>query len=308
MKIKNIKYIGKKKVKKLSEGSHKINGITVYSGKTIGARYVVSLDYDAQEYRLMAVLSRDHKMLQNFYDGIDPHTASAYAIWGEENYNKAKRKKAKIFNFLNNYSGGAHTLSQQLDIPLIEAEEMIQKYNDTFFEMCNWKQEEINKMYQNNGVVFNAFGRPRNFEGWINVIDKNRNSYESWYDKQNVERASFRVQSAVERRVSSHIIQGTAGDILRLVLYRLYKKYFKNRDPHIDFMSTVHDEINYTIDKEVATDYIRDLEQIMTFDTLDKTLPITTSTDVGFTYGNMFPFVWEDDTKKVLIPKRVHHA
>lgn len=308
MKIKNIKYIGKKKVKKLSEGSHKINGITVYSGKTIGARYVVSLDYDAQEYRLMAVLSRDHKMLQNFYDGIDPHTASAYAIWGEENYNKAKRKKAKIFNFLNNYSGGAHTLSQQLDIPLTEAEEMIQKYNDTFFEMCNWKQEEINKMYQNNGVVFNAFGRPRNFEGWINVIDKNRNSYESWYDKQNVERASFRVQSAVERRVSSHIIQGTAGDILRLVLYKLYKKYFKNRDPHIDFMSTVHDEINYTIDKEVATDYIRDLEQIMTFDTLDKTLPITTSTDVGFTYGNMFPFVWEDDTKKVLIPKRVHHA
>ena len=308
MKVKNIKYIGKKKVKKLSEGSHKINGITVYSGKTIGARYVVSLDYDAQEYRLMAVLSRDHKMLQNFYDGIDPHTASAYAIWGEENYNKAKRKKAKIFNFLNNYSGGAHTLSQQLDIPLTEAEEMIQKYNDTFFEMCNWKQEEINKMYQNNGVVFNAFGRPRNFEGWINVIDKNRNSYESWYDKQNVERASFRVQSAVERRVSSHIIQGTAGDILRLVLYRLYKKYFKNRDPHIDFMSTVHDEINYTIDKEVVTDYIRDLEQIMTFDTLDKTLPITTSTDVGFTYGNMFPFVWEDDTKKVLIPKRVHHA
>ena len=73
-------------------------------------------------------------------------------------------------------------------------------------------------------------------------------------------------------------------------------------------MSTVHDEINYTIDKEVATDYIRDLEQIMTFDVLDKTLPITTSTDVGFTYGNMFPFVWEDDTKKVLIPKRVHHA
>ena len=55
-------------------------------------------------------------------------------------------------------------------------------------------------------------------------------------------------------------------------------------------MSTVHDEINYTIDKEVTTDYVRELEQLMTFDTLDKTLPITTSTDIGFTYGNMFPF------------------
>ena len=271
-------------------------------------RYVVSLDYDAQEYKLMAILSRDRQMLQNFYDGIDPHTASAYAIWGEENYDKGKRKKAKIFNFLNNYSGGAHTLAQQLDIPVEEAEDMIQKYNDTFFEMCEWKLKEIDKMYQNEGVVFTAFGRPRNFKGWIEVIDKNRNTYDDWTGKQDAERASARIQAAVERRVGSHKIQGTAGDILRLVLYRLYKRYFQHRDSHIDFMSTVHDEINYTIDKEVTTDYVRELEQLMTFNTLDRTLPITTSTDIGFTYGNMFPFVWEDETKKVLIPKRVSHA
>ena len=276
--------------------------------KAPNGRYVVSLDYDAQEYKLMAILSRDHQMLQNFYNGIDPHTASAYAIWGEENYNKQKRKKAKIFNFLNNYSGGAHTLAQQLDIPVDEAQSMIDKYNETFFEMYNWKLKEIDKMYYNGGVVFNAFGRPRNFKGWIDVIDNTRENYDDLLQKQNAERAADKVKGAVERRVSSHIIQGTAGDILRLVLYRLYKRYFKNRDPHIDFMSTVHDEINYTIDKEVTVDYVRELEQLMTFDTLDKTLPITTSTDIGFTYGNMFPFVWEDDTKQVLIPKRVHHA
>ena len=271
-------------------------------------RYVVSLDYDAQEYKLMAILSRDHQMLENFYNGIDPHTASAYAIWGEENYNKQKRKKAKIFNFLNNYSGGAHTLAQQLDIPVDEAQNMIDKYNETFFEMYNWKLKEIDKMYYNQGVVFNAFGRPRNFKGWIDVIDNTRENYDDLVQKQSAERAADNVKGAVERRVSSHIIQGTAGDILRLVLYRLYKRYFKNRDTHIDFMSTVHDEINYTIDKDVTTQYVKELEQLMTFDTLDKTLPITTSTDIGFTYGNMFPFVWEDETKQVLIPKRVHHA
>ena len=271
-------------------------------------RYVVSLDYDAQEYKLMAILSRDHQMLENFYNGIDPHTASAYAIWGEENYNKQKRKKAKIFNFLNNYSGGAHTLAQQLDIPVDEAQNMIDKYNETFFEMYNWKLKEIDKMYYNQGVVFNAFGRPRNFKGWIDVIDNTRENYDDLVQKQSAERAADNVKGAVERRVSSHIIQGTAGDILRLVLYRLYKRYFKNRDAHIDFMSTVHDEINYTIDKDVTTQYVKELEQLMTFDTLDKTLPITTSTDIGFTYGNMFPFVWEDETKQVLIPKRVHHA
>ena len=276
--------------------------------KAPDGRYVVSLDYDAQEYKLAAILSRDRVMLNNFYNGIDPHTASAYAIWGEENYNKARRKKAKIFNFLNNYGGGAHTLSQQLDIPLEEAESMIQKYNETFFEMYNWKLKEIDQMYQNGGVVFTAFGRPRQFRGWIDVIDETREHYDNLIEKQDAQKASDRVKGGVERRVSSHQIQGTAGDILRLVLYRLYKKYFKRRDPHIDFMSTVHDEINYTIDKDCTVDYVRDLEELMTFDVLDKTLPITTSTDIGFTYGNMFPFVWEDESKQVLIPKRVHHA
>ena len=211
-------------------------------------------------------------------------------------------------NFLSAYGGGAHTLAQQLDIPIEEAEDILEKYYDAYYGMAKWKLKEVDKMYQNGGIVFTAFGRPRNFRGWLNVIDENRNNYETLIEKERKEKASLRVQAGIERRVTNHVVQGSCGDILRLVLYRLYKRYFKNRDPHIDFLSTVHDEINYTIDKEVATDYIRELEQLMTFDVLDKTLPITTSTDVGFTYGNMFPFVWEDETKQVLIPKRVHHA
>ena len=309
-KIMNVESLGVQKALKLPKGKYTIGSFLVYSGIHLGKRYVVSLDYDAQEYKLMAILSQDSKMLENFRKGIDPHTASAYAIWGEENYDKSKRKKAKIFNFLNNYSGGAYTLSQQLDIPLKDAEQMIEKYNETFWEMVDWKNKEINDMKMNDYVVFNAFGRPRQFKGWMKTINKNNDlMYTNLVQKDEIQKASNRVAAAVERRVSSHIIQGTAGDILRLVLSDLYKKYFKVRNPQIDFLSTVHDEINYTIDTKVATDYIRELEDLMTFDALSKELPITTSTDVGFTYGNMFPFVWEDPkTKETLIPKRVHHA
>lgn len=308
MKIKEIRSKGVKKVYTQREDKQLYNNIPLYSNKKIGSRYVVSLDYDAEEYRLIAVLSQDSQMLANFHNGIDPHTASAYAIWGEENYDKSKRKKAKIFNFLNNYSGGAYTLAQQLEISVDEAQDMINKYNKTFHEMVEWKEEQIRLMYENEGIVFNAFGRPRQFKGWINVINKVSDSYETLIEKKEVEKASFKVQSAIERRVASHLVQGPAGDILRLVMINLYERYFKNRDPHIDFMSTVHDEINYTIDKEVTIDYIRELEDIMTFDALDKSLPIQTSTDIGYTYGNMFPFVWTDETKTKLIPKRVHHA
>ena len=308
MKIKKIRSKGIKKVYKQKEDKQSYSNITLYSNKRIGSRYVVSLDYDAEEYRLIAVLSQDSQMLTNFHNGIDPHTASAYAIWGEENYDKKKRKKAKIFNFLNNYSGGAYTLAQQLDIGVDEAQDMINKYNKTFHEMVEWKEDQIRLMYENEGVVFNAFGRPRQFKGWINTINRNSEAYDNLVEKQQIEKASNKLRSAIERRVSSHLVQGTAGDILRLVLINLYLKYFKKRDPHIDFMSTVHDEVNFTIDKEVTTQYVKDLEELMTFDTLDKSLPIQTSTDIGYTYGNMFPFVWTDETKTKLIPKRVHHA
>ena len=185
---------------------------------------------------------------------------------------------------------------------------MIDKYNRTFHEMVAWKEQQIGLMYQNEGVVFNAFGRPRQFKGWIDLINKNSENYDTLIEKQNLEAASNRVKSAIERRVPSHLIQGTAGDILRLVMINLYIKYFRHRDPHIDFLSTVHDEVNYTIDKEVTTQYVKDLEELMTFDLLDPRLPIATSTDIGFTYGNMFPFVWKDESKTILIPKRVHHA
>ena len=211
-------------------------------------------------------------------------------------------------NFCIQYGGGAPTLSESLDIPLAEAEEIIAGYEKGFWQTVQWKRQEVDKMYANQGVVFNAFGRPRTFMGWLEIIDKTQNDYDNWLERQQNERTSMRIKAAVERRVPSHLIQGTCGDILRLVLYKLYKRYFKNRDPHIDFMSTVHDEINYTIDKDCTVEYVKELEKIMTFDVLDKTLPITTSTDIGFTYGNMFPFVWEDESKQVLIPKRVHHA
>lgn len=308
MKIKNTKPLGKGKTVRLTKDDFCYGNTRVYSNKKIGSRYVVSLDYDAQEYRLIAVLSQDSQMMQNFHNGIDPHTASAYAIWGEENYDKKKRKKAKIFNFLNNYSGGAYTLANALDITVSEAENMINMYNKTFHEMVEWKESEIQKMYQNEGIVFNVFGRPRQFKGWINTINKNNEDYSTLIEKQLREKVSKRVQSAMERRVSSHEIQGSAGDILRKVLIDLYVTYFRKRDPHIDFMSTVHDEVNYTIDKEVTLEYVKELEEIMKFDAIDKTLPITTSTDIGYSYGNMFPFMWEDETKTRLIPIRVHHA
>ena len=59
-------------------------------------RYVVSLDYDAEEMKVLCLISNDHLLYDIFKRGDDPHERTAIAIWGAEHYDKGKRKKAKI--------------------------------------------------------------------------------------------------------------------------------------------------------------------------------------------------------------------
>jgi hypothetical protein len=90
-------------------------------------------------------------------------------------------------------------------------------------------------------------------------------------------------------------------------LIRLYNRFFRHghRDPHIDFYSTVHDEINFSIDKEHVIDYVREIDDIMTITMFSRELPIETSIDLGYTLGVLFPFEWETKERKNLVPLRM---
>ena len=271
-------------------------------------RYIASLDYSAQEYRVLAILSRDHKMIDNFKKGIDPHTATAWAIWGEEHYDRQKRKKAKGCNFLMNYCGGPKTLAENLDIPFEEALDIIKKYEKAYFECIEWKKREQQEAINNrDGVAFTPFGRPRQFKSVISSSYRMKDGTQEYLDMSLDDRLykSAAIYKAVERKIVSHLIQGTCGDICRWDLIRLYRRFFKGRDPHIDFCSTVHDEINFVIDKEYTVDYVREIDDIMTIHRLSKDLPIVTSIDLGYTLGVLFPFEWEDETRTNLVPLRV---
>lgn len=271
-------------------------------------RYIASLDYSAQEYRAVAILSKDHKMLDNFKRGIDPHTATAYAIWGEENYDRQKRKKAKSCNFLMNYCGGAYTLAENLDIPVDEAKDIIAGYEKAFFECIGWKKRLQKQVIEkNDGVVYSIFGRPRQFKSVLSTSFRLKAGTKEFQSIPAQDRAykGDAIYKAVERKIVSHAVQSCCGDICRWDLIRLYRKFFKNRDPYIDFYTTVHDEINFTIDKDHVIEYVREIDDIMTIHNLSKELPIETSIDLGYTLGVLFPFEWEDETRTNLIPLRV---
>jgi len=263
-------------------------------------RILIAPDYSSQEYLLLANLSKDSKMIHNFKVlKLDPHTSTAIGVWGEENYTKDKRKLAKAINFAVQYAkigGGARAIADSADISIEEAQEIIAKYNETFFEAIQWKRARVSQMFRDRGIVYNIFGRPRKLGSYIKVADTLCDKGESNY-----------MLSIAEKGVISHIIQGSCGDILRSVLVDLYDKYFKYRDPEIDFYSTVHDEITFSVvkDSEKVLKYAKELDELMTFHIPDAPLPIKVSIDIGYRYGQMFCFEFTDESRTELIPKRV---
>lgn len=212
-------------------------------------------------------------------------------------------------NFLMNYMGGPPTLAKNLNIPLEEAEHIIDMYEKGFWECIQWKKNSIrNCIEKQDGVCYTWFGRPRQFKSRLataaDLMDIGMQGGTSGVSGKAYSSKGNGMIKAVERRIVSHLIQSTCGDICRWDLIRLYRKYFKNRDPHIDFMTTVHDEINFTADKEFAVKYAREIDDIMTITDFREDLPIKTSIDVGYTLGVLFPFEWEDETRTKLVPKR----
>lgn len=244
-----------------------------------------------QEARLLALLSQDPVMLNVFLTGEDMHTTTAVAIFGEKGHDKKYRKIAKSVNFALNYSGNEYTLANNLDIPVEEARQYVEAYNNRYSECIRWKKREVQKMYEQGGTVYSIFGRPRQF------ITRLRTAGTCGDEK-----ISMKIQNAVERRVPNHEIQSACGDICRHILYKLYKKFFKHRDPNIDYALTCHDEVVYYANKEHVVDYVRELQDIMTFTELDLQFNLDTSTDLGLNYGQCFPFKWSDETRTRLVP------
>ena len=255
-------------------------------------RLVCSMDYNSEELVAIALLSGDEVMLDGFKRKEDPHKTTAIGIWGEENYNVNVRKKAKAVNFLMSYQGGAKTLSESLECSIEEAQDIINKYKQTYWQCVQWKESEVRKMKENDGLIYTRFGRPRQLKPYLQMAFVNNDEG---------------IEKYAERSVCSHHVQGFCGDICRFDMNKFYKQIVCNPEhrKHVDFLSFIHDELNTTIDKDKIEKYVRILEDIMVFPYLDPTLPISTGLELGHRLGDLYPFCWNDPQKRdFLIPER----
>ncbi|MBR2607605.1 MAG: DNA polymerase I [Bacteroidaceae bacterium] len=190
----------------------------------------LSADYSQIELRIMAHLSGDSNMINDFKSGHDIHAATAAKIYKKniEEVTKDERRKAKVANFGIIYGISVFGLAERMNVDRREAKELIDNYFATYPDICAYI-ERCKEQARANGYVTTLFGRKR-FLPDIN----SRNAV---------------VRGYAERNAVNAPIQGSAADIIKVAMINIHRR-MKEENMHSTMILQVHDELNFSIAAE----------------------------------------------------------
>lgn len=193
-------------------------------------RVLISADYSQIELRIVAAISGDPAMCEAFKKGVDIHTATAAKVYGVEEsaVTKEQRYKAKSVNFGIIYGQGAFGLADNLGISRTEAKEIIDNYKKQFSGIQKYMDDTIN-LARENGFVQTIMGRKR----WLRDINS----------------SNFTVRGFAERNAINSPIQGTAADMIKLAMVKVYHEFRKHKFES-KMILQVHDELVFDAVKE----------------------------------------------------------
>ena len=228
---------------------------------------IVSADYSNQEGRIMADRAHDKDYIDFFNNGDgDVHSFVATkmfsAAFGKEfivtktNENKAYRQKGKILNFMISFGGSAFTLAKTLNIPIEEADKLINSFYTGF--------PTLKKLFQTNNqyAVKNGYIRTNDITNRIRWIPEweeytrlKTKPYNELSKPQRSRLASLK--GRIGRKGQNTIIQGTAGDMTKTALILIRDELLRmgirpTLDASIKLVNVVHDEILIEADEDKA--------------------------------------------------------
>ena len=186
-----------------------------------------SADYSQIELRVMAHLSQDENMIRVFSEGKDLHAATAANIYKKpiEEVTRDERTKSKRANFGIIYGITVFGLAERLDIPREEAKMLIDGYFVTFPQVHDY-MEKSKEIARQKGYVTTLFGRRR----YLPDINSHNAT----------------VRGFAERNAINAPIQGTAADIIKVAMIRIFQR-FKAENIKSKMILQVHDELNFSV-------------------------------------------------------------
>lgn len=186
-----------------------------------------SADYSQIELRVMAHLSGDENMIEAFREGYDIHAATAARIYKEDinSVSRDQRTKAKRANFGIIYGITVFGLAERLDISRDEAKQLIEGYFNTFPGVHAY-MEKAKETAREHGYAETFFHRRR----YLPDITSHNAT----------------VRNFAERNAINAPIQGSAADIIKIAMVRIYER-FKREGIRSKMILQVHDELNFSV-------------------------------------------------------------
>ena len=186
-----------------------------------------SADYSQIELRIMAHLSGDINMIEAFHEGDDIHAATASKVYkiGIDEVTREQRSKAKTANFGIIYGISVFGLAERMNVPRSEAKELIEGYFQTYPQIKEFMDKSIEKA-RANGYIETVFGRKR----FLPDI----NSHNAV------------VRGYAERNAINAPIQGSAADIIKVAMIRIYQRFLVE-NIRSKMILQVHDELNFSV-------------------------------------------------------------
>ena len=224
---------------------------------------LLDADYSQIELRILAHISGDAAMQEIFRTGGDIHRSTAARIYGmpPEMITPRLRSSAKAVNFGIVYGIGAYSLSRDIGVTVKEAEAFIQSYLDSFPGVRQYMDDTI-AFGKEHGYVATLFGRRRALPELTS--------------------SNFNVRALGERMAMNTPIQGTAADVIKLAMVRVWQRL---RDERLTarLILQVHDELIVEAPLEEADKAAQILGEEMEH-AVDFAVPLTADVTRGHTW------------------------
>lgn len=184
---------------------------------------LLDADYSQIELRVLAHVAGDESMQEAFLHGEDIHRATAAKMYGvaPKDVTPAMRSSAKAINFGIMYGKGSFSLSKDLSISVKEADEFIKAYLGTYPKVKQYMDKTIADGRE-NGYVATLYGRRRALP--------------------ELQSSNFNLRASGERMAMNTPIQGTAADVIKLAMVRVYRR-LKAEGLAAKLILQVHDEL-----------------------------------------------------------------
>ena len=231
---------------------------------------LISADYNQIEMRILADLADVKELKKAFKNNEDIHSLTASQIFNVDikKVNQDHRRKAKAINFGIIYGISQYGLAKQINVSNYEAEEFLNAYFAKFPEIKVYMDSTI-KFCRKSGYVNNIFGRRSHFNG---INDKN-----------------FNVRNFQERAAINAPIQGSASEVMRLAMIRLYKKLNEEKNLKSKILLQIHDELIFEVPKKEEKAMVKLIQNEMTSVTQSDyhsfSTPLTVDVNVGDNWG-----------------------